>query len=151
KRQHGSPISYSSAGVDTDAATSALAGLLPAVRSSFALRPGIGRPELDIGYFANVLNLGNNLGLAISTDGVGTKLLVAQLIEKYDTVGIDCVAMNVNDVICVGAEPIAMTDYLAVQVPDERMFTEIGKGLLRGAEEAGITIPGGEISVIGEM
>src|SRR5438105_10318051 len=138
------PISYSSAGVDTAAADAALAGLLPAVRKSFALRPGMGRPELDIGYYANVLNLGNNLGLAISTDGVGTKILVAQLMEKYDTIGIDCVAMNVNDVICVGAEPIAMTDYLAVQVPDERMFTEIGKGLLCGRRESGISLPGGE-------
>jgi phosphoribosylformylglycinamidine cyclo-ligase len=145
----GAPASqYSAAGVDTDAASRALAELLPAVRRTFTLRPGTGRPLLDIGYFANVLDLGNGLGLAISTDGVGTKILVAELMETYDTVGIDCIAMNVNDVVCVGAEPVAMTDYLAVQVADPAMFRALGAGLLRGAELAGISIPGGELAQV---
>lgn len=142
---------YADAGVDTAAAGNALDELLSSVKQSFGLRTGIGRPLLDIGYFANVLDIGAGLGLAISTDGVGTKILIAQLLEKYDTVGIDCVAMNVNDVICVGAEPIAMTDYLGVQVPDASLFRELGKGLLEGAQQAGITIPGGEVAQIAEM
>ncbi len=146
--QGAAPSQYAAAGVDTSAASRALAELLPAVRQTFALRPGTDRPLLDIGYFANVLDLGNGLGLAISTDGVGTKILIAELMEKYDTVGIDCIAMNVNDIICVGAEPIAMTDYLAVQAADPAMFRALGAGLLRGAELAGISIPGGELAQV---
>jgi phosphoribosylformylglycinamidine cyclo-ligase len=151
QRPSATGISYADAGVDSDRAESALAGLLTSVRPTFALRQGHGRPLLPIGAFANVLDLGDGKGLAISTDGVGTKALVAQMLGKYDTIGIDCVAMNANDIICVGAEPIAMTDYLAVAVPDAALFTEIGKGLLEGARQAEISIPGGEVAQIGEM
>jgi phosphoribosylformylglycinamidine cyclo-ligase len=144
-------LSYADAGVDSDQADRALAGLLRSIRPTFGFRPGTGRPLLPIGAYANVLDLGGGVGLAISTDGVGTKALVAQMLGRYDTIGIDCVAMNANDIICVGAEPIAMTDYLGVRVADEELFTEIGKGLLRGAELANISIPGGEVAQIGEM
>jgi phosphoribosylformylglycinamidine cyclo-ligase len=132
-------------------AEASLARLTPSIRQSFALRTGVGRPLLPLGHFANVLDLGQGLGLAISTDGVGTKALIAQMMDRYDTIGIDCVAMNVNDVACVGAEPIAMTDYIAVEGPDEELFGELGIGLLRGAEKAGITIPGGEIAQLPEI
>ena len=67
------------------------------------------------GHFAAVLEVAPNLGIAVGTDGVGSKLIVAEATGRYDTVGIDCVAMNVNDVVCVGAEPIALLDYLAVE------------------------------------
>src|SRR4029453_17541076 len=84
-----------------------------------SIRPGAPpRPTVDIGFFANVIPVAPNLGIAISTDGVGTKLLVAQAAGRYDTVGIDCVAMNVNDVLCVGARPIALVDYIAVESAD---------------------------------
>ena len=142
---------YSDAGVDTRAVADALAPLLTSVKQTFALRPGLGRPLLPIGYFANVIDIGHGTGLAISTDGVGTKILIAEAMGRYDTIGIDCVAMNVNDVICVGAEPIAMTDYLAVQAPDKHIFDAIGKGLLKGCEAAGISIPGGEVAQVAEM
>jgi phosphoribosylformylglycinamidine cyclo-ligase len=85
------------------------------------------------------------------TDGVGTKLLVAEELGKFDTVGIDCVAMNANDIVCVGAEPIAMVDYIAVEVADAAMLGELGKGLYAGARAAGISIPGGEIAQVREM
>ena len=88
---------------------SGLQALLRWVRPTFEYAPGA-RPALDIGYFANVVPVAPNLGVAISTDGVGTKLLVAQEAERLDTVGIDCVAMNVNDVLCVGARPVALVD-----------------------------------------
>jgi len=82
------------------------------------------KPLLPLGYYANILPLTAELGLAISTDGVGTKILVAQEMGIYNTVGIDCVAMNANDVVCVGARPISMVDYIAVEqgrvVPVER-------------------------------
>ncbi len=103
------------------------------------------------GYFANVLGIGQGIGLAISTDGVGTKLLVAQMANKYDTIGIDCVAMNVNDVLCVGAEPIAMVDYLAVEEPMPDLLEQIGKGLYEGARRAEISICGGEIAQLKEI
>ncbi len=142
---------YSAAGVDTEGAQSALKGLLTPLRRTFGLRPGAGRPVLRFGLFANILEIGHGVGLAVSIDGVGTKALVAQMMEKYDTIGIDCVAMNVNDVICVGAEPWAMLDYIAIQAADKAVFEQIGAGLEEGARQSGITIPGGEVAQIGEM
>lgn len=139
-------VDYAKAGVNTEREEAALKGLLTWLGQSFSLRTGIGAPKLDVGYFANVIDVGHHLGIAVSTDGVGTKVLIAQLLEKYDTIGIDCVAMNVNDVICVGAEPLCLLDYIAIQDPDPIFLEEIGKGLYKGAELANITIPAGEIA-----
>ncbi len=140
---------YSSAGVNTVKEEAALAGLLTWVGKTLAF--GRYRSALDFGYFATVLDMGNNLGLALSSDGVGTKLLVAEMLDRYDTVGIDCIAMNVNDLLCVGAEPLAMLDYIAVQEPDPAMLAAIGKGLYEGARQANISIPGGEIAQVREL
>src|SRR6266496_6397830 len=129
----------------------ALNGLLNWVNRSLAFRTGVGASRLPIGYFANVVDLGNGQGLAISTDGVGTKLLVAQLMDRYDTVGIDCVAMNVNDVLCVGAEPLSLVDYIAVEEPAPRLLEELGKGLFEGARRANVTIVGGELAQVPEV
>src|SRR4051794_16413008 len=137
-------LSYAGAGVL--AAGKPLAGLLSWVNRTLAFRRGNGEPVLGIGHYANVLRIGENLGLAISTDSVGTKVLVAEMLRKYDTLGIDCVAMNANDVLCVGAEPIAMVDYLAVQEARAEVLEQIGKGLHEGARQADITIPGGELA-----
>ncbi len=140
---------YAKAGVDQGAADAAVAGL---VRALGAIE--LDRPSLQVplpGHYASVIKLGENLGVALSTDGVGTKLLVAEELGRFDTVGIDCVAMNVNDVICVGAEPLAMLDYIAVQAADPAVCEEIGVGLARGAEQAGIEIPGGELAQLGQL
>ena len=67
------------------------------------MRRTVGRPLLANGYFANVVWLRDDLSLALCTDGVGTKVLIAEMTERYNTIGIDCVAMNVNDLLCVGA------------------------------------------------
>jgi phosphoribosylformylglycinamidine cyclo-ligase len=142
-------LSYQTAGVDSGQKDQAMQRLGNWVERSFLLRPG--EVQLPLGYFANVIDVGNGLGIAVSTDGVGTKILVAEMMEKYDTVGIDCVAMNVNDVLCVGAEPLALLDYIAVQVPHPDLLESLAKGLYRGAELAHITIPGGEIAQIKEM
>jgi phosphoribosylformylglycinamidine cyclo-ligase len=142
---------YDDAGVAAVSDRPGFQALLSQLRQTFALRPGPGHPLTDFGHFASVLDLGQPLALAISTDGIGTKAIVAQLVDRYDTVGIDCVAMNANDVICVGAEPIAMVDYVAVDVASDRLLEEIGNGLLEGARQANIAIPGGEISQIGEI
>ena len=77
--------------------------------------------------------------------------LIAQALGKYDTVGIDCVAMNVNDLLCVGAKPLAMLDYIAVERCDPDVFGAIGKGLCEGARQAGIAIVGGETAQIPDM
>ena len=140
---------YSGAGVNTVKEEAALAGLLRWVGKTLAF--GRHRPALDFGYFASVLDLGNGTGLALSTDGVGTKLLVAEMLDRYDTIGIDCVAMNVNDVLCVGAEPLCMLDYIAVQEADPWFLEQIGKGLYEGARQANISIPGGEIAQVREL
>ncbi len=89
--------------------------------------------------------------LAISTDGVGSKVLIAAELNKWDTLGIDCIAMNVNDVYCVGATPIAFVDYLAMEKPDELIAAEIGKGLEKGARIANISIVGGETAILPEV
>lgn len=152
-RPPGQAVTYAHTGVDVEGERHALAGLIAWVRKTQALRPAgtTGHMALDVGYFASVVELPGGLGLAVSADGVGTKLLVAQLADRYDTVGIDLVAMNVNDLVCVGAEPIALLDYVAIERLDARMLEQIGKGLHDGAVEAGCVIAGGELAQIGAM
>ena len=135
----------------TERTQPALGGLLGWVQQTLDFRSGVGAARLPLGHFANVVDLGGGRGLAISTDGVGTKLLVAQLLDRYDTVGIDCVAMNVNDVLCVGAEPLALVDYLAVEASDQRVLEAIGRGLHEGARQAGVVIVGGELAQVPEI
>jgi phosphoribosylformylglycinamidine cyclo-ligase len=140
---------YAKAGVDQGAADSAVAGL---VRALGAIQ--LGRPSAQVplpGHYASVIRLDERTGIALSTDGVGTKLVLAEQLGRFDTVGIDCVAMNVNDVICVGAEPLAMLDYIAIGKADPEVCEEIGVGLARGAEKAGIEIPGGELAQLGQL
>jgi len=140
---------YAKAGVDQGAADSSVAGLVKALATI-----QLGRPSRQVplpGHYASVIKLDERTGVALSTDGVGTKLLVAEQVGRFDTIGIDCVAMNVNDVICVGAEPLAMLDYIAIDRADPAVCEEVGVGLARGAELAGIEIPGGELAQLGEM
>ncbi|RLE12285.1 phosphoribosylformylglycinamidine cyclo-ligase [Candidatus Aerophobetes bacterium] len=144
-------LTYKKAGVDTAREELALQYLIKWTGKTFGFKKRIGSIKLESGYFANIIDIGSGKGLAISTDGVGTKILIAQLMGKYDTVGIDCVAMNVNDIICVGAEPVSMVDYLAVTRPDPELLDQLGKGLYEGAKIAGINIPGGEVAQVKEM
>ncbi|HET7444120.1 MAG TPA: phosphoribosylformylglycinamidine cyclo-ligase [Solirubrobacterales bacterium] len=140
---------YAKAGVDQGAADSAVAGL---VRALGAIE--LGRPSAQVplpGHYASVIRIDDRTGIALSTDGVGTKLVVAEELGRFDTIGIDCVAMNVNDVICVGAEPLAMLDYIAIERADPAVCEEIGVGLARGAELAGVEIPGGELAQLGDL
>lgn len=138
---------YARSGVDTSEADRALARLILEISPTQAFGAA---SEIGIGHFAAVVKLGP-LHLALTTDGVGTKLLVAQALGRYDTVGIDCVAMNVNDLLCVGAKPVAMLDYIAVERCDPEVFGQIGKGLCEGARQAGVSIVGGETAVIPAM
>ena len=144
-----SPDAYAIAGVSQDAADSAVAALVGELAKINLGRPS--RQLLRSGHYANVIRLDERTGIALSTDGVGTKLLIAAQLGRWDTVGIDCIAMNVNDVICVGAEPLAMLDYIAVPKAEPEMMAQVGVGLRRGAELAGIEIPGGELAQLGDM
>jgi len=143
------PLTYEATGVDTRGAEESVRTLAKWIEETFTFNSA--RPLLPLGYFANVLRLSADLGLAISTDGVGTKLLVAQELGKYDTVGIDCVAMNANDILCVGARPVSMVDYVAVERAEPAFLGQIAKGLRDGALAAAINIPGGEIAQVREM
>jgi phosphoribosylformylglycinamidine cyclo-ligase len=140
---------YARAGVDTGRAGSGVAALVDVLRTIDTGRAS--RALMGSGHYANVLRLAGDTGLALSTDGVGTKLIVAEQMGRYDTVGIDCIAMNVNDVVCVGADPIAVLDYVAVEEPDGDLLGAIGVGLKAGAEDAGVEIPGGELAIVPEL
>jgi phosphoribosylformylglycinamidine cyclo-ligase len=140
---------YAAAGVDTSQADRAVDALVGVLRSIAIDRPSAS--VLGSGHYASVLRVTPELGIALSTDGVGSKLVVAEQAGRLETVGIDCVAMNVNDVVCVGAEPIAMLDYLAVERADAAALERIAQGLKAGAEMANVEIPGGELAVLPEI
>ncbi|ACS33139.1 phosphoribosylformylglycinamidine cyclo-ligase [Thermococcus gammatolerans] len=144
-------LTYAQAGVDDEKTVRALKNIIGLARETFKFRRGKpGEPAENLGHYSALLDFGN-FYLAMTTDGVGTKVLVAEAVGKFNTIGIDMIAMNVNDLLCVGAEPIALVDYLAVREPDEKIFAEIAKGLYAGAEKAGIAIVGGETAVMPDL
>lgn len=120
------------------------------------LGPTLGLPAdaevvTSFGHYASVLKLSEDVAIAISTDGVGSKTMIAAALGRYETIGFDCMAMNVNDVICVGARPVALVDYLGVNTLDEDRTDAILRGLGDAAREAGVAIPGGEIAQLPEV
>lgn len=132
-------VTYSESGVDIDLESNTVDKIASKLKSTLKYRDII----TDSGHYAALVRLGDK-AIAMSTDGVGSKILIAEMMDKYDTIGIDCIAMVVNDILCVGAEPIALVDYLAVEKPDPKMASEIAEGLVKGAEESEISIIGGE-------
>ena len=130
-------MTYAEAGVDIDASEAATAAL-------------IGATEGFEGDFAGLLDIGDRY-LALAADGVGTKLLVAEAIDDYSTIGIDCIAMNVNDLVAAGVRPVAFVDYLAVAEPDDATSEQIGEGLAEGADRASVELVGGETAVMPEV
>ncbi|HZG49803.1 MAG TPA: phosphoribosylformylglycinamidine cyclo-ligase [Thermoleophilaceae bacterium] len=140
---------YARAGVDQQRAGQAVSALVDVLAGIRTGRPS--RAALASGHYANVLRIDERRGLALSCDGVGTKIILAEQLGRLDTIGIDCIAMNVNDVICVGADPIAVLDYIAVEQADPGALEQIAIGLRAGAEQAGVEIPGGELAVLPEL
>jgi len=130
-------LTYAETGVDIDASEAATEALIGAA----------GEFEGD---YAGLLDIGDQY-LALATDGVGTKLLVAEAIGDYSTIGIDCIAMNANDLLAAGVKPVAFVDYLAVETPDEETSEDIGAGLQTGAERAGVALVGGETAVMPDV
>jgi len=142
--------SYKDAGVDTDEADAGLKKLSARIEDTWPPDGSFGAVKLGIGYFANVVDMGGQ-GVAITTDGVGSKAMIAHRLNKYKTIGIDCVAMNVNDLLCVGAEPVSMVDYLATKKVDANFMDDLAIGLAEGAKLAGISICGGETAQLRDM
>lgn len=145
-----SETTYSSVGVNTHTEELGLKLLTDQIKRTWPTT-AFGSIKLDIGCFANVIDIGGGLGLAISADGVGSKVMIAEMMEKYDTVGIDCIAMNINDILCVGARPLSMVDYIAIEKADPHVLAEIAKGLTEGALQANVSIPGGEIAQLPDL
>ncbi|WP_202318919.1 phosphoribosylformylglycinamidine cyclo-ligase [Archaeoglobus neptunius] len=137
---------YAKAGVDVKEEEKAIRSLARVVKF---VRRGFGQPILT-SHYAGVIDCGD-FGIAITTDGVGSKILVAEAMRKFDTIGIDCVAMNVNDLLAIAAEPLAMVDYIAIEKPDEWIMAEIAKGLEEGCRIANITLLGGETATLPEI
>lgn len=140
---------YAAAGVRGTADAPEFAQLTDRIRRTFAF-PAQGKPILDLGYYANVLQFGD-LGIAVSMDGVGTKVILAQQTSNYSGIGIDLIAMNVNDLLCVGADPVALLDYIAIDRLDSPALEGLVDSLVRGAELCGIAIPGGEVAQVREL
>jgi len=139
-------LSYAKSGVDIKEEEKAVKALSEKIKY---IRSGIGKPVLTE-HYASILDFGN-FGIAITTDGVGSKTMVCKTMNKFDTIGIDCVAMNVNDIIAVGAEPVAMVDYIAIEKPNEKIMAEIAIGLEKGCKIANITLVGGETATLPDM
>jgi len=136
-------ISYRDAGVDIEKANSFVELIKPIVKST-ARKEVMG----SIGGFGGLFNLDttrfNKPILVSATDGVGTKLRIAQLMDKHDTIGIDLVAMSVNDIVVQGAEPLFFLDYLATGRIDTERHVQIIQGIANGCQEAGCALIGGE-------
>ncbi|NLW25988.1 phosphoribosylformylglycinamidine cyclo-ligase [Acetivibrio saccincola] len=134
---------YKDAGVDIEAGYEAVRLMREDVKRTF-------RPEVltDIGGFGGLFALNKEKYiepiLVSGTDGVGTKLKIAFLMDKHDTIGIDCVAMCVNDIVCSGAEPLFFLDYIALGKNRPEQVKEIVKGISKGCIEAGCALIGGE-------
>jgi len=103
------------------------------------------------GHYAGIVEIPGVKLLATHTDGVGTKVVIANMMKKYNTIGIDCVAMNVNDIICIGATPISFVDYIAANKNDQQIFKKIVEGLVIGAKKSAMPIVGGETAIMPDV
>lgn len=139
-------------GVDISQVRKSHETLARMLESTFKARQGkVGHPVFPIGHYAGLVNLGNGRLLSLHIDNVGTKVIIARLMRKYDTIGIDCVAMCANDLICTGAEPISFLDYIAIAKHDRHVIEEIAVGLVEGAKQAGMAIIGGETATVPDL
>lgn len=138
------PITYASAGVDVEAGDKAVQLMKESVRRAQ-------RPEVlgGLGGFAGLFDASAltrmaHPVLASSTDGVGTKVAIAQALDRHDTIGFDLVGMVVDDIVCCGAEPLFMTDYIATGKVVPERIASIVSGIAAACEQAGVALVGGE-------
>ncbi|WP_340819256.1 phosphoribosylformylglycinamidine cyclo-ligase [Methanolobus sp. WCC4] len=140
-------LTYAESGVDIEKEEETIKAL---TKSMDYKREGLGAPLTGIGHYAGLIDFGE-YALALATDGVGSKVLIANEMKRWNTMGIDCIAMNVNDLLAIGAEPISFVDYLALEKHDEEFASQIGEGLRKGAEISRMTIVGGETATLPDI
>lgn len=143
-------LTYRAAGVDIAAIEKSRRAIGRLISSTHAGTRG-SRVTGAFGHYAGIVRTRDGTLVATHTDGVGTKTLIASRMRRYGTVGIDCVAMNVNDIVCVGATPVSFVDYIAANRNDTATFRSIVSGLARGAREARVPIVGGETAIMPDL
>lgn len=141
-------LTYKGAGVDIAAIKKSQAAIGRLIAATHTKASGTAH---GFGHYAGVVKLPGGTLLATHTDGVGTKVTIAGMMKRYDTIGIDCVAMNVNDIICIGAKPVSFVDYIAANRNDPRIIKDIVKGLARGAKKTPVPIVGGETAIMPDL
>lgn len=143
-------ITYKDAGIDIRKIKQSQQSIGNLIASTHKLQKKV-KTMSGFGHYAGIVEMPGGTLLATHTDGVGTKVMIAQMMKKYDTVGIDCVAMNVNDIICTGAVPISFVDYIAANRNDQKIFNQIVRGLVKGATLAQVPIVGGETAILPDL
>ena len=137
--QKNKKITYKDAGVDVHAGYEAVRLMKEHTKKTFNAHV-----LTDLGSFGGMFEIGNGDVLVSGTDGVGTKLKAAFVMDKHDTIGIDCVAMCVNDIVCHGAKPLFFLDYIATGKLRPHVVADIVKGVANGCIQSGSALIGGE-------
>lgn len=143
-------MDYASSGVDIELEGEAVASLVAQLQEPPRKAGEIGSLLDHPGGFSGIIDFGDEL-LAMCTDGVGSKLMLASETGYWESVPIDCMAMNVNDLLCIGAEPIAFVDYIATPKPDAEVHAALGRGLATAARLANVSLAGGETATLPDI
>jgi len=143
-------ITYKKAGVDITEIKKSQRAIGRLIESTHNLQKKA-KMTHGFGHYAGIVEIPGGKLLATHTDGVGTKVIISNLLKKYDTIGIDCIAMNVNDIICIGATPISFVDYIAANKNDQTIFKQIVSGLVKGAKKSSMPIVGGETAIMTDL
>ena len=143
-------ITYKKAGVDISEIKKSQRAIGKLIESTHNLQK-MAKMTHGFGHYAGIVEIPGGKLLATHTDGVGTKVIISNMLKKYDTIGIDCIAMNVNDIICIGATPISFVDYIAANKNDQKIFKQIVSGLVKGAKISAMPIVGGETAIMPDL
>jgi phosphoribosylformylglycinamidine cyclo-ligase len=143
-------ITYKKAGVDISEIKKSQRAIGKLIESTHNLQK-MAKMTHGFGHYAGIVEIPGGKLLATHTDGVGTKVIISNMLKRYDTIGVDCIAMNVNDIICIGATPISFVDYIAANKNDQKIFKQIVSGLVKGAKKASMPIVGGETAIMPDL
>jgi phosphoribosylformylglycinamidine cyclo-ligase len=143
-------LTYKKAGVDISNIKKSQVAIGKLIESTHKLQKMV-KITHGFGHYAGIVEIPGGKLLATHTDGVGTKVVIANLMKKYNTIGIDCVAMNVNDIICIGATPISFVDYIAANKNNQQIIKKIVEGLVTGAKKSATPIVGGETAIMPDV
>ncbi len=141
---------YKKVGVDISKIKKSQAAIGQIISSTHNLQK-FAKIKHGFGHYAGIVEIPGGKLVATHTDGVGTKVLIANMLKKYDTIGIDCIAMNVNDIICIGATPISFVDYIAANKNNQQIFKMVVQGLAKGAKKSKVPIVGGETAIMPDL